>query len=96
MPEDLSRWDSQDQSPSSPRNDDVPTETEGTIICVSTESCIDFYFPALALQGLNQLVAGSQVVSILDYVGGLPIKSSILPLLKHACGEQWTGCHADH
>ena len=22
------------------------------------------------------------------YVGGLPFKSSILPLLKHACGEQ--------
>ena len=28
------------------------------------------------------------------YVGGLPIKSGILSLLKHACGEA-TGCHVD-
>ena len=27
--------------------------------------------------------------------GGLPIKSGILPLLKHTCGEV-TGCHAGH
>ena len=29
------------------------------------------------------------------YARGLPIKSSILPLLKHACGEE-TSCHAGH
>ena len=29
------------------------------------------------------------MVSALDcYVGGLPFKSGILPLVKHACGEQ--------
>ena len=36
---------------------------------------------------------GSQVVSMSGcYAGGLSIESSILPLLKHACGVE-TGCH---
>ena len=39
---------------------------------------------------------GSQVVSMSDqYVGGLPIESSILPLLKHVCVEA-IGCDAGH
>ena len=36
----------------------------------------------------SQAGRGGRVVSTSDcYVGGLPIKSSILPLLKHPCGE---------
>ena len=39
---------------------------------------------------MNKPVAGGWVVSELDcYAEGLLFKSSTLPLLKHAYGEQW-------
>ena len=43
----------------------------------------------LLFKAAKKPVAGGQVVSTLDcYAGSLPIESGILPLPKHACGEQ--------
>ena len=45
---------------------------------------------------VSQAGCGSRVVSMSDhYVGGHPIESGILTLLKDTCGEA-IGCHAGH